>query len=397
MKFALFLALSLAGFLFLAGCPGKNSPSSASAPTDTFTPTPTFTPTSTPNATATLQAAETATQQALFVATHDAKATATAQQAATADQQASETATGQPTATPTPLITSTPTQTVTPYSSTAWSLYSTLPSVTPAPTLGSNGYFEEPLGVAVCDGYLAVGDNGVKNVQVFNSTGGYLYSVTPHGASPDLAGMAIDSNGELYVADYGSDAEVDGYLLGSSSYTYDYTWTAQGMMSSPFCVKIDAGGNLVVGDIGTNTVWNLAWADDSVLNETAFGAVPNMDPFDLALDKSGNLYVSDESNHQVDVFNSQYAYTGSFNGSGWANPLNIPNGIGVDSQGNLFISDPDNPTVTSTGPRVVYATPQGAYLGEIDGFAYPTFLALDSSDDLFVTDTDNNQVDEFTR
>ncbi len=395
MKFGLFLglSLSLAGCLLLAGCPGKSSPSSASnpGPTDSFTPTPT--PTSTPNATATYQAQETATQQALFVATHEAKATATAQQAATAAQQASETATGQPTATFTPLLTSTPTQTPTPYPTTAWSFYAPLglsyATATPAAAPGSDGYFEEPLGVAAGDGYLAVGDNGYKNIQVFNSAGTYLYSVTPHGASPDLGGMALDSNGELYVADY-DDAEVDGYLLGSSSYTYDYTWTAQGGMASPFCVKIDAKGNLVVGDIGTNSVWNLAWADDTVLSETTIGAVPNMDPFDLALDQSGNIYVSDEGNNQVDVFNSQYAFTGSFTGSSWTPALAVPNGIGVDSQGNLFISDPDN-------ARVVYTTAQGTYLGEINGFNYPTFLALDGSDDLFVTDTGSGQVDEFTQ
>jgi hypothetical protein len=373
--------LFLSASLLMTGCPSSNSPSSASS----NPPPPPPTVTSTPNATA--------TAEAQIVATHVAKATATAQVDATQALRASETATGQPTATPTTSVTSTPTQTATPYPTTAWSLYSTLgQQAGGANPPGSNGYFQSPMGVAVGDGYLAVSDNEQQDVQVFNSTGGYLYTVTPHGSYPDLWGMAIDASGELYVADLG-DEEVDGYVLGSSGYAYDYTWTAQGQMGGPFGVKIDSQGNLVVADSIGGTVWNLAWVDDSVLNQTTVGPGTGLQPFDVALDASGNLYVSDTNNNSIDEYNNQYVYTGfSFNGSSWTNPLDVPYSVGVDSQGNLFISDPENGT-----PRVVYTDVQGDYLGEIDGFSYPTFLVLDAGDDLFVTDHESFQVDEYMR
>lgn len=372
-------------FILTAGCPGKNSPSSASS-SSVLTSTDTPTPTDTPNATATAQANATATAQANYVATHDAKATSTAQVGATETQQAGETATARATSTPTPPVNATATVTPTPYPRTVWSVYSTLGQYG---TDGVNGDFDCAMGVAVGAGYLAVGDICSENVQVFNSSGTYLYSVPPDGATPSLWGMTIDSNGELYVADYGS-GEVDGYDLGLTGYTYDYTWSAQGNMGGPRGVKTDAQGNLVVADYSDGKIWNLSWADDSVLHQTTTGPSGGMGPTDVALDASGNLYVTDDNNSQVDEFNNQYHYTGFFNGSGWASALNVPCGVGVDSQGNLFISDIYN-------ARVVYATPQGGYLGEIDGFGWPNYLVLDSSDDLFVVDEVNYQVDEYIR
>jgi hypothetical protein len=367
----------------LAGCPGSNPSNPSAVPTNTFTPTSTIT--YTPNATATAQAVETATQQAIVAATHEPKATLTAEANATAYVQATETATGQATATPS--------VSPTPYSSPL----SFVGSLGQYGTSGNNGEFESLVGIAVGAGYLAIGDDRFPDVQVFNAGGTFLYNVTLHPDSPDPWGMAIDSTGELYVVDSNA-AEVDGYFLGPAGSTYDYTWTAQGKMSDPSGVKIDANGNLVVADYIGGVVWNLAWADDSVLNQTGFVTAGGIAPFDVALDRSGNIYASDIDHNQIVEFNSSYQYTGlSFNGlaQGWAKTLNDPEGMGIDSQGNLFIGDTNN-------NRVVYATPQGTYLGEIDGtspsspFAYPTFLALDSLDDLFVTDSSNFVVDEFT-
>jgi hypothetical protein len=158
-------------------------------------------------------------------------------------------------------------------------------------------------------------------------------------------------------------------------------------MSGPIGVKIDANGNLVVADYSGQNVYNLNWADDTVLNQT--GSSYLSEPYDLALDSTGNIYVGDYAN-QIVEYDSGYNYTNTFTGSGWTEPLAGSTSVGVDSQGNLFISDPYN-------SRVVYATAQGDYLGELDGFSFPYFLALDNADDLFVADYYNSVVDEYTR
>jgi hypothetical protein len=285
------------------------------------------------------------------------------------------------TPTPTPTGSATPTTTLTP-----------LPGITPVYTFGQSGTngidgdFDSAWGVAVGQGFIAVGDFSTNNVQVFNvgSSGTtYLYSIPANNPQ----GLAIDSYGELYIVNEGL-GEVDGYYLTASaatSYTYDYTWNGQGLLSDPIGVKIDAGGNLVVSDNASGIIYNLLWNDDSILHQTT-GTPSAIYPNDVALDASGNIYTA--AGNEVVKFNNTYTYANSFTGSNWATALSYAIGVGVDSFGNLYISDANN-------DRVVYATAQGAYLGEIDGLDYPAFLALDNANDLFVVNYVKHMVDEF--
>lgn len=283
-------------------------------------------------------------------------------------------------------VTGTPVLTATPYPTTAWTLYATLGQ---SGSDGINGDFEEPVGIALGAGYIAVGDQGYGNVQVFNSSGTYLYSIPAHASGSSLTGLCIDSRGELYVSDF-KNAEVDGFYLGPTSATYDYTWTGQGSLSGPNGVTIDPSGNLVVGDWEEGILYNLAWADDSVLNQSTWNTA-NFAPIAVILDAQENIYAADSySEEQVDQFDSNYSYINSFAGTGWTTALGGPIGLGMDSQGNLFIVDNSN-------DRVVYSTTQGSYLGELDGFNNPQYLALDNADDLFVVNQGTHNVKEYTR
>jgi hypothetical protein len=239
-------------------------------------------------------------------------------------------------------------------------------------------------------GYLAVSDGEYENVEIFNSAGTYLYNITPP-LGPNVYGMAMDGNGELYVTDW-LNSRVDGYYLTPTGATFDYSWTGQGALSGPDGVKIDANGNLVVADWNNSKIYNLNWVDDSILNQT--GTANLNSPSDVTLDPSGNIYVANViagGHGQVVKFDSGYNYVSSFDGTGWTYQF-TPSvlSVGMDSQGNLFIVD-------NGLDRVVYATTQGAYLGEIDGFTNLGYLALDKSDDLFVADSGAGYVYEYTR
>ncbi len=191
-------------------------------------------------------------------------------------------------------------------------------------------------------------------------------------------GIAIDAFGEVYFCDT-ANAQVEGFVLGASGATYDYTWSGEGQLTFPLDVKIDPNGNLAVAD-NSGIVYNLAWTDDTVLNQSTAGGYGFNG---LALDPSGNIYAADNSNSQVVEFDYGYNLIGtinSTNATGWGVTfLNGPNGIAVDSQNNLWIADTNN-------GRVVESTTQGAYVGEIDGFSYPLYLTFDASGSLFVAD-----------
>ncbi len=298
---------------------------------------------------------------------------------------------GSPTITPTrghPLSTGTPTPTPT-GSATPTITFTPLAGATAAATLFT-GDFKCPWGVAFgTEGsgvsFIAVSDtcstpNDVQVFRIGSSGTTYLYSIpatTPQG-------LAIDSYGELYIAEY---EEVEGYYLNpgaATTYTYDYTWSGQGQVNDPVGIKIDANGNLVVSDNTSGIIYNLSWNDDSILNQTTGG--PAIYPNDLALDSNGNIYTA--AGNEVVEYDNNYGYFNSFSGSGWTTSLSYAISVGVDSKGNLYISDNNN-------SKVDYATASGAYLGGITGLGSPAFLALGNANALFVADNGNKVVYEY--
>ncbi|HXL72213.1 MAG TPA: NHL repeat-containing protein, partial [bacterium] len=236
-------------------------------------------------------------------------------------------------------------------------------------------------------------DTTANNLQVFDDNGNYLYNITPTpqpNPSQLHGGIAIDSFGEVYFCD-SANGNVEGFILGPSSATYDYTWSGQGHLVNPNDVKIDPQGNLVVADNFNGLVFNFAWTDDTLLNNTTQGG---FNLAGVALDASGNIYATNQSGTTAQVVEYDYAYNylGAFSGSGWPTPLSLPIGIAVDSQSNLWIVDTYN-------SRVVQATTQGQYLGAVStGLlppSRPQYLTFDAIGSLFVTDPADFVIDQF--
>src|SRR5688572_25801000 len=66
-------------------------------------------------------------------------------------------------------------------------------------------------------------------------------------------------------------------------------------------------------------------------------------PRDMAIDASGNIYVSDNANNRVQKFNSSGTYVSQFGNLGTGNgQFNLPRGIAIDGSGNIFVADQDN-------------------------------------------------------
>jgi hypothetical protein len=132
----------------------------------------------------------------------------------------------------------------------------------------------------------------------------------------------------------------------------------------------------------------------------------------MALDSSGNLYVSDSGNNTirkvtptggVTTLAGRAGIAGSADGTNSAARFNVPCGLAVDSSGNLYVADFSNNTirkVTSVGTNWVVTTLAGlaGIAGSVDGtnsgarFYVPCVLALDSTGNLYLTDFFNNTI-----
>jgi len=120
-------------------------------------------------------------------------------------------------------------------------------------------------------------------------------------------------------------------------------------------------------------------------------------PSGVAVDSSGNVYVTDTLNNRIEKFSSTGTFITEWGSSGSLNgEFNSPIGVAVDSLGNVFVTDSVNNRVekfTSTGTFITKWGTLGTGNGAFNG---PTFLATDPSGNVYVTDTDNTRVQKFS-
>ena len=142
-------------------------------------------------------------------------------------------------------------------------------------------------------------------------------------------------------------------------------------------------------------------------------------PSAVAVDRAGNLYVTDEGNNtirKVTPVGTNWVLTtlaglagtsGSADGTGSAARFDGPEGVAVDSSGNIFVVDNGDNTirkVTLTGTNWVVTTLAGlaGSSGSADdsgiaaGFNNPESVAVDSAGDLFVADWGNCTIRKVT-
>ena len=66
-------------------------------------------------------------------------------------------------------------------------------------------------------------------------------------------------------------------------------------------------------------------------------------PFGIAIDSSGNAYVSDIENNRIQKFKKDGTFIRTWGTEGSANgQFNAPFGVGIDSSGNVYVADSGN-------------------------------------------------------
>jgi hypothetical protein len=313
---------------------------------------------------------------------------------------------------------------------------------------GSDAQFDHPVGVAVDNaGTIYVADT-------YNNT---VRSITPAGVVTTLAGLsedtnsvgfpvggyadgtgsaarfsfpygvAVDTDGNVYVADGNNNAirkvsaagEVTTLagLAGSSGST-DGTGTAA-RFSSPFGVTVDSTGNVYVADGGNNTirkvtptgvVTTLAGQPGSSGSNDGLGSAARFNfPASVAVDSAGTVYVADQYNQTIRKVTPAGGVTtlaglagvpGSTDGTGTAARFNSPTGVGVDGAGNVYVADHSGNTIRKVTPEGIVSTLAGlaGNFGSADGtagaalFNNPAGVAVDGAGNLYVADTGNDTI-----
>ena len=278
----------------------------------------------------------------------------------------------------------------------------------PGITSAFGGGFSQPSGSAVDSiGNVYVADWGnsaVKKIPVRCSVSSCVTTLGGGFGTP--SGVAVDGAGNVYVADSGNNAvkEMPPGCASASCVT-----TLGGGFSGPSSVAVNGSGNVYVADWGNSTVkemppgctasnYNSGNCTITTLGG-GFGA-----PDGVAVDGVGNVYVADTGNSAVKEM-PPGCNTFSYNNSTCTittlgGGFSQPSGIVVDGGGNVYVADWGNSAVKEMQPGCTASSySNGACtittLG--GGFNLPSGVALDGGGNVYVADSGNNAVDEINR
>ncbi len=222
--------------------------------------------------------------------------------------------------------------------------------------------------------------------------------------------LARDAAGNLYLADPADHRvrkiNASGVITtvagtGQAGFSGDGGPAAQAQLNQPYGLAVDPAGNLYIADFGNGRVRVVGV--DGVIRTVAGGGAADpsagggqaasarlLGPRNLALDRSGNLYISAFLDHRVYQVSPGgqirlLAGTGTPGTAGNGGPaayaqLNYPAGLALDGAGNLYIADSGNRRVRRLAADILSTVNVPVTL------ELPTGLVFDAAGNLYIAD-----------
>lgn len=270
-------------------------------------------------------------------------------------------------------------------------------------------------------------------VSTFAGNGGEGH-IDANGTSAEFnlpSGVSVDSSGNIYVTDWynnqirmitpsGTVSTVAGNGLGSADGNGDSAKFVFISFAPVQGVAIDGQGNLYVADEGNNRIRKISSSgvvstlagSSAGYFDNAQGAAAKFDvPTGVAVDMQGNVYVADAGNNcirKVTPSGAVSTFAGSTSsgyadGSGGTAKFFNPNALAVDRKGNIYVADFANMRIRMITPSGLVSTLAGnGTRGYADGdgtiaeFDQPTSVAVDGAGNVYVADYSNERIRKIT-
>ena len=218
-----------------------------------------------------------------------------------------------------------------------------------------DGQFDNPIGVAV-DGagnvYVAEGSSVPTNrrVQKFNSSGVYQTKFSFSGLITLASGIALDSSGtNVYVLENHNGRVEHWTTTNGIDYTHVGGWGVPGYgpdpyyMVNPYGIAVDSAGNVYVADRGNYRILKYTSNGSFITTWGSQGSGDNQfgDPRGIAVDNSGYVYVVDRLYFRIQKFTSDGTFLSKWGGTqGSGNgQFDYPQGIAVNGSSNVYVTE----------------------------------------------------------
>jgi len=291
--------------------------------------------------------------------------------------------------------------------------------------IGSEGaapaQFQMPRDIEVDpDGFIYVVDSGNDRIQKFAPDGEFVAAWgresgidteagTPQGFLEPW-GLAVGSDGEIYVADTWNHRiqklDPKGNLISFWGLFGQYGTddpVGHSAFYGPRDVAVVPGGRVYVADTGNKRIqvfepdgqFAFQWGGGGVLEgylDEPVGIAVGPDP-STGSGQGGAVYVADTWNRRVQVFTENGVFLRQWPIEGWDAGLSEEKPyLALDAQGYVYVTDPGYYRVLVFDSLGHYVLSFGQYGFDASSFTLPTGIAVGEDGSIYVTDAHSNRV-----